>query len=78
MKTAVSLPDLLFQQAEATARRLRMTRSQLYSTAIAEFLQRQDNDAITQQLNAVYAKQPSQLDPALHRAQVKSIDKDSW
>jgi len=38
MKTAVSLPDELFRLAETAARRLRVSRSQLYAMAIAEFL----------------------------------------
>ena len=41
MKTAVSLPDELFRQAEAAAKKLRMSRSKLYATALSEFLDRQ-------------------------------------
>jgi metal-responsive CopG/Arc/MetJ family transcriptional regulator len=47
MKIAVSMPDDLFQQAEAAARRLRVSRSELYATAIAEFLKQQDTRSIT-------------------------------
>ncbi|HWZ32715.1 MAG TPA: hypothetical protein VNX18_15340 [Bryobacteraceae bacterium] len=78
MKTAVSVPDDLFRQAEATARRLRVSRSQLYATAISEFLNRQQANAVTERLNEVYSKASSKLDPAFHRAQLKSLDKDSW
>jgi predicted transcriptional regulator len=78
MKTAVSVPDDLFRSAEAVARRLRMSRSQLYAAALAEFLERQQKDAITERLNEVYSRQESRLDPAFHRAQMSSLDKDSW
>ncbi len=78
MKTAVSVPDDLFRLAEAAARRLRVTRSRLYATAISEFLDRQQADAITERLNAVYSRLPAEVDPAMHRAQVQSLDKDSW
>ena len=78
MKTAVSVPDYLFQLAEAAARRLRVSRSQLNSTAISEFLIRQQSDAITERLNEVYSRKPAKVDSALHRAQLKSLDKDSW
>ena len=78
MKTAVSMPDDLFRMAEAAARRLRVSRSKLYATAISEFLDRQQNDAVTERLNTVYSRQPARLDSALHRAQLKSLDKDSW
>jgi metal-responsive CopG/Arc/MetJ family transcriptional regulator len=78
MKTAVSMPDTLFREAEATARRLKVSRSQLYAIAIAEFLERRQTNAITDRLNEVYAHRPARLDAALHRAQIKSLNKDSW
>ena len=78
MKTAVSLPDDLFRQADAVARRLRVSRSQLYATAISEFLKQQHGNTITERLNDVYSRQPAKVDSALHRAQLKSLGKDSW
>jgi metal-responsive CopG/Arc/MetJ family transcriptional regulator len=78
MKTAVSLPDELFRLAETAARRLRVSRSQLYATALSEFLHRQEGNAVTERLNDVYSRQTAKVDSALHRAQLKSIRKDSW
>ena len=78
MKTAVSLPDDLFRQAEAAARRLRVSRSQLYANAISEFLDRRQSDTVTQRLDEIYSRQPAKVDPAVHRAQLKSIGKDRW
>jgi metal-responsive CopG/Arc/MetJ family transcriptional regulator len=78
VKTAVSLPDDLFRMAEAAARRLRVSRSELYARAIEEFLKQQNEDAITERLNAVYSRRLAKLDPALHRAQLKSLPKDPW
>jgi predicted transcriptional regulator len=78
MKTAISVPDAVFRQAEAAARRLRISRSQLYSMAITEFLKRQQASSITERLNEVYSRQPAKVDAALHRAQLKSIEKESW
>jgi len=53
MKTAVSVPDDLFRLAEAAARRLRVSSSQLYATALSEFLDRQTN-TVTERLNEVF------------------------
>ena len=78
MKTAVSMPDDLFRLAEATARRLRVSRSELYAKAIAEFLKQQRGNAITERLNDVYSRRPAKLDSGLHRAQIKSLERDSW
>jgi predicted transcriptional regulator len=78
MKTAVSLPDPLFRQAEIIARRLRISRSQLYATAIAEYLHRRGSDDVTRRLNEIYSRRPAKVDPALRHAQLKSVAKDRW
>ena len=78
MKTAISLPDELFQKAELAARRLRISRSEFYAKAITEFLNDQQGRSITDRLNEVYSEQTAKLDPALNRAQLKSLAKDTW
>jgi metal-responsive CopG/Arc/MetJ family transcriptional regulator len=78
MKTAVSMPDELFNLAEAAARKLRVSRSELYAKAIAEYLERRQSNAITERLNDVYSASPAKLDPGLNRAQLKSLEKDAW
>ena len=76
MKTAVSVPDDLFRQAEAAARRLRVSRSRLYATAISEFLNRQHGNDVTERLNEVYSRRVAKVDSALLRAQLRSLKKD--
>jgi len=53
MKTAVSIPDDVFEDAEQLAARLKTSRSQLYSRALKELLARHDEDAITAAANRV-------------------------
>ena len=77
MKTAVSLPDDLFRVAELTARRLGVSRSQFYATAISEFLERQRTEAVTERLDHVYTRRHAKVDTALHRAQIRSVERDS-
>jgi len=78
MKTAISLPEDLFRLAEAAARKLKMSRSQLYATALAEFLERRQTSKVTERLNEIYSAEPARLDSALHSAQLKSLERDSW
>jgi len=78
MKTAVSVPDDIFRAAELAARSLRLSRSRLYTAAISEFLDRRRPGAVTERLNEVYSHRPAKVDSALHRAQLKSLEKDSW
>ena len=78
MKTAVSLPDPLFAQAEETAKRLRMSRSKLYATAIAQFVKEHRSRSVTERLNEVYAKEDSKLDPVLNELQLRSLPREKW
>ena len=53
MKTAISLPDDLFADAERLARRLKKARSRVYSEAIREYVARHDPDVVTGRLDEV-------------------------
>jgi len=53
MKVAVSVPDDVFEEAESLARRLKASRSEIYSRALAEFLGRHVPEHITERLNRV-------------------------
>ncbi len=78
MKTAISLPDDLFRSADTLAERLGVSRSQLFATAMAEFLAKHHAKTLTDQLNAVYATQDNRLDPGLSRLQARSVVRDKW
>ncbi len=53
MKTAISLPDRVFEGAEQYAQRAGKSRSQLYAEAISEYLARHAPDEVTESMNAV-------------------------
>ena len=80
MKTAISLPDHLFEDAEQLARHLGISRSELYQRAVAAYLEREGQQAITDALNAVYGDDPesSRLDPAWAAAQSASLEHEEW
>jgi metal-responsive CopG/Arc/MetJ family transcriptional regulator len=52
MKTAISLPDEVFEQAEQVAKRLKLSRSELYSRALAEYLARHTDSSVTAAIDA--------------------------
>jgi metal-responsive CopG/Arc/MetJ family transcriptional regulator len=54
MKTAISLPDRVYFEAEETAHHLGISRSALYLCALTEYLKRNNRKNITQKLNEVY------------------------
>lgn len=53
MKTAVSIPNDLFAEADAYAKAHDLSRSELYSRALADYLARYEPGAITRALNAI-------------------------
>ena len=79
MKTAVSIPNELFESADGLARRLGMTRSELYARALREYLQEHRGEGITDRLDEVYAAvEDVGPDPAVARMQQSSLPKDEW
>ncbi len=78
MKTAISLPDDLFAAADALAERLGLSRSRLVATALAEFVAKHEDRKVTERLDAVYESGVTGLDPALRRAQRRTLDRDEW
>lgn len=78
MKTAISLPDELFSAADVLAGELGVSRSQLYATALAEYVAKHRSSEITERLNRVYASEDSSLDPALRHLQARSIGREEW
>ena len=78
MKTAVSIPDPVFERADATAKRLKLSRSALYGRALAKYLDEHDEATVTDALDRVYANAPAQLDPALLEMQAASLPNETW
>ena len=80
MKTAISTPNEIFEAAELTAKYLGVSRSELYATAVREFVARHRCDDVTAKLNALYGsdKSNSHLDPTLQVLKARSVDETNW
>jgi hypothetical protein len=66
MRTAISIPDNVFAEAERLARRLEKSRSELYSRAIREYIARHGSEHVTETLDRLFAETPSRK-PSLQR-----------
>jgi len=78
MKTAISIPNKLFDAADQYAKKHGFSRSHLYAKALATFLEQHPTDYITDQLNKVYPEESSQLDQVVFDMQVNTIEKEEW
>ncbi len=78
MKTAISIPEEVFAAAEKTAKRLGVSRSELYSTAVRDYVESHKADRVSERLDAVYEDQDSGLDSILALMQTRSIEEKDW
>jgi antitoxin MazE6 len=80
MKTAISIPDSLYNAAERFAQRMGVSRSELYQVAVREYLRRHRYSAVTEALDEVYGSggEDSQVDPHLERLQLDALESTDW
>jgi len=80
VKTAVSIPDRVFESAEKLAARLGVSRSQLYANALASLVEKHREDLITSRLNELYGPgvEESSLDREASKLQIRSLTRDKW
>ena len=77
MRTAVSVPDATFRRADVAARRLGISRSELYVRALEAFLGPPTDEEITARFDELYGELPVGLDAAVVSAQREAIA-DTW
>lgn len=78
MKTAISIPDELYDKAEALARESGKSRSQLYQEALAEYLLRRDPRAVTKAMDDVLAEVEPAPDPWSDEAGRQALERNEW
>ena len=78
MKTAISVPDKIYASAERLAKRMKKSRSQVYSEAMAEYVARHEPDTVTEQINAVCDEVDTRPDPFVTEAARRILAGTDW
>jgi len=78
MKTAISIPDELFEGAERLARRTKRSRSRLYGDALKEYLARHAPDEVTEAMNRACAEVGEAKDPFVSTAARQILERSEW
>ncbi len=78
MKTAVSIPDDVFEGAERLARRTKRSRSRLFSDALKEYLARHTPDKVTESMNKACAEIGGMQDPFVSSAARRILERIEW
>jgi metal-responsive CopG/Arc/MetJ family transcriptional regulator len=78
MKTAVSIPDDLYERAERLARKMRLTRSGLFRIALNEYVVRHTDDDVTEAMNAALLEIGEHFDPFVQAAGLSTLERTEW
>jgi metal-responsive CopG/Arc/MetJ family transcriptional regulator len=80
MKTAISIPDSLFEEAEQLAKTRGWSRSELYANAVTAYVNSERFSGVREKLDAVYGnnEEDSAIDPFLADAQARSLPREKW
>jgi predicted transcriptional regulator len=78
MKTAVSIPDEVFKQAEALAHRGKRSRSEIYARALSEYVARHAPDRVTEAMNRVLDEVAEPPDKFTSLAARRTLERAEW
>jgi len=78
MKTAVSIPDKVFEGAERLARQTKKSRSQLFSDALKEYVARHAPDHVTDSMNRVCEEVGTTRDQFVASAARRTLARSEW
>jgi hypothetical protein len=78
MKTAVSIPDDVFEQAETLAHRAKRSRSEVYARALSEYIARHAPDRVTEAMDRVLDQLDEPTDPFVSRSVRRRLERTEW
>jgi predicted transcriptional regulator len=78
MKTAVSIPDDVFEKVDRFARRAKRSRSEVFSDALREYMARHVPDEVTDAINLALDEIGDQHDDFVAAAARKTLEKTEW
>jgi metal-responsive CopG/Arc/MetJ family transcriptional regulator len=78
MKTAVSIPDDVFEKVERLARRSKRSRSEVFSAALREYVARHAPDEVTDAINRAVDEIEDQKDEFVAAAGLRILKRTEW
>lgn len=78
MKTAVSIPDDLFHQADELAARLGKSRSEVYREALVDYVARREPGAVTRALDEIADQIAAEENAFVAEAGRRALERSEW
>lgn len=78
MKTAISVPNDVFELSEKLAKKLKVSRSQIFAMGVKKLAEDHDEEELVANINKVCEKVDTSVDPVLFRMAMLSLPKEEW
>ena len=78
MKTAISVPNDVFELSERLAKKLKVSRSKIFAMGVKKLGEEYDDEDIIARINAVCEEVDTSLDPAVRFYQSRAIKREKW
>ena len=82
VKTAISLDEKLFDKVNKLANELHVSRSRLFTLAVKDYLQKQENKTLLAQLNDAYTDHPDKeerkISSSMKSKHGKIMEQEPW
>jgi 3-methyladenine DNA glycosylase AlkC len=78
IKTNISLPDSIFEEARLLAEQLGLSFSEFQTKALQSYLRKYNRSSVLNQLNQIYSEQSSEIEPELTKMQFLSLKREDW
>ena len=78
MKTAISVPNDVFELSERLAKKLKVSRSKIFAMGVKKLGEEYDEEEIIARINAVCEEVDTTLDPAIRQYQSNRIGREKW
>jgi hypothetical protein len=78
MKTAISVPNDVFELSERLAKKLKVSRSKIFAMGVEKLGKEHDEEEIIANINRVCEKVDTSLDPAVRQYQSRTAKRENW
>ena len=78
MKTAISVPNDVFELSEKLAKKLKVSRSKIFAMGVQKLGEEYDEDEVTARLNEFYGKEKAEIDPVIMKMAALSLPQEEW
>jgi len=78
MKTAISVPNDVFELSERLAKKLKVSRSKIFAMGVKKLGEEYDDEDLIAKINRVCEKVDTSVDPVLRKYQSRILRKEKW